>query len=254
MEKQLQMKDSSRSLMPIKENGKKLGETTDEELALALVYAFAMVGLGTESHPKGMVRQFLFEFIRESYYNTTTVDLRDAFKELAKGSYKEPVKHYNNFSPEYFGYVMKLHREMKFNTPHVNSDALSQRNEQEVSEDEKKALQREFDNVVIMPIFVNWKKTKGISIEYSTPKMIYNSLVKVHKVLIPCKLEVEEQIKEAEEMIKNNTNRRITDNAYARYLSNINYHPNQEVYDVVYKYFIKRCFEIMDENKISIWK
>lgn len=165
----------------------KIVQSKDNDIASALVYSFACIGLPDEYIPKGLKKSFLIEFIRENYKFYSVEEIKTAFTMLVKGEFGEKSpKHYNNFSPEYFGSVMvcyKIHREKACIDIH-NKTKRSTVAEPYVPDNvQKVAIQREFDKVVIQPIFEKYKQFGKLEPGTTPIRFIYNSLVAYHKIL-----------------------------------------------------------------------
>lgn len=165
----------------------KIVNSKDQDLINALGYCFAVLGLLEEHYPKGLRKSFLVEFIRENYKFYSVEEIKTAFTMLVKGEFGEKSpKHYNNFSPEYFGSVMvcyKIHREKACIDIH-NKTKVNTVAEPYVPDNvQKVAIQREFDKVVIQPIFEKYKQFGKLEPGTTPIRFIYNSLVAYHKIL-----------------------------------------------------------------------
>jgi hypothetical protein len=165
----------------------KVGVSKDEDLNKAFVFCFAMIGLNEDQYPKGLRRSILTEFVRSNYRFHSVEEIKTAFIMLVKGDFgdKKP-NHYNNFSPEYFGSVMALYKTHRENAKiHLLNIENKKAPEKPYIPNsiERIKIQREFDEVVLTPIFQNYKLTGKIHFGATPSKIIYNSLVGFHKVI-----------------------------------------------------------------------
>lgn len=165
----------------------KIVNGTDNDIASALVFTFALIGLPDESIPKGLKKTFLIEFIRSNYKYYSVEEIKTAFIMLVRGdlSDKKP-NHYNNFSPEYFGTVMSLykaHREKACLELQLASKKSKPEIPYEPNSIEKVHIQQEFDLNVVAPIFDKYKQFGKLDLGMTPAKMVYNSLIDYHKII-----------------------------------------------------------------------
>lgn len=165
----------------------KIGVALDNDITSALVFTFALIGLPDTSIPKGLSKSFLIEFIKSNYRYFSVEEIKTAFVMLVKGDYgdKKP-SHYNNFSPEYFGSVMALYKQHRENAQiHLLNVSNKKAPEKPYIPNsiERIKIQREFDTVVLTPIFDNYKLNGKLDFGSTPSKMVYNSLVGFHKVI-----------------------------------------------------------------------
>jgi hypothetical protein len=170
-------------------------------------------------------------------------------------------KHYNNFSPEYFGSVMavyKSHRE-KASTEIFNR---SNRNkiEKPYAPDnvEKAKIQREFDEMVIKPIFDRYKEFGKLDSGTTPAKFIYNSLIGHHKIMEFNNVEKQSMKDLATRTMKDRHERLKTAKAetYKEHKDKIRmigelYEPeimNDQIINECHLMCIKKCFDRMIET------
>jgi hypothetical protein len=160
---------------------------SDNDISLSLVFAFACVGLPDESIPKGLKKTFLIQFVRDSYKFYSVEEIKTAFLMLVKGELgdKSP-KHYNNFSPEYFGSVMACYKSHRENANiHLLTISKDSKPEKiyEPNTIEKTRIQIEFDKTVVSPIFEKYKQFGYLDLGSTPAKLVYNSLVFYYKII-----------------------------------------------------------------------
>lgn len=177
----------------------KIIKAQDQDLVNALGYCFAVLGFREEHFPVGLSRSFLIQFIRENYKFFSVEEIKTAFLMLVKGDYGDKApKHYNNFSPEYFGSVMACYKTHREKAQLELSLASNQKKPEEAMYEpnsiEKIKIQQEFDTVVISPIFEKFKRYGILDLGTIPAKMVFNSLVGYHKI-ISFTREEKEQIK-----------------------------------------------------------
>lgn len=242
----------------------KIIDSNDQELMNALGYCFALIGLNPEEYPKGLKRTFLIDFIRSNYKYYNTQEIKVAFLMLVKGELSESPKHYNNFSPEYFGSVMKLYKTHREKALIDLSWKQKQNKVQEpyVPDSVRKVqIQKEFDEVVVKPIFEKYKQFGVIDFGTTPAKFIYNSLTAYHKVIEfseEQKLEIMEQakviIEQRKEHLKN-----VRASSYREHKEKLkmikelvdNDHSSDETIKESQIICIKLCFDKMIENNFS---
>lgn len=87
--------------------------TDTEEMNQALRYVFALIGLRGEHFPDPLETQVLVNFIRSNYTEYTLEEVKLAFTFLVVGRLEfknsDDAKHFQKFSPEYFGRIMKAY-------------------------------------------------------------------------------------------------------------------------------------------------
>ena len=165
----------------------KICKSKDEDLNKAFVFCFALIGLTEEQYPKGLRRSFLTEFVRDNYKFYSVEEIKTAFLMLVKGEYldKSP-KHYNNFSPEYFGSVMvcyKSHREKAQLFLSLASNSKPIEKPYEPNTIEKIKIQQDFDKTVTSLIFDKYRQYGVLDLGTTPAKLIYNSLMGFHKIM-----------------------------------------------------------------------
>lgn len=165
----------------------KIVTANDSDIASALVFTFACVGLPDECIPKGLKKSFLIQFVRDSYKFYSVEEIKTAFLMLVKGdlSDKSP-KHYNNFSPEYFGSVMALYKAHRENANIHLLTASKTKEPEKVYEPntvEKTRIQLEFDKTVVSLIFEKYKQFGHLDLGTTPAKLVYNSLIGFHKII-----------------------------------------------------------------------
>lgn len=170
----------------------KIVNCKDDELIKVLTNCFIFVGLPDESMPKGLRRTFLIEYVRENYKYYGLEEVRTAFTMLVNGELtndpKEKPHHFNIFSPEYFGSVMKLykiHRDKAQQDIAWKKKVAEMENEKQYIPDTVLKEQRrvEFDKVVIMPIFDKYKQFGILDLGIVQPILIFNSLTGANKII-----------------------------------------------------------------------
>ena len=242
----------------------KIATAHEQDLINALGYCFATLGFKEENYPKGLHRAFLIEFIRSNYRIYAVEEIKTAFLMLVKGELgdKSP-KHYNNFSPEYFGAVMacyKSHREKAC----LELQYVSNRVEEEPYEPdtiEKTKIQREFDTVVLAPIFEKFKQYGCLELGTTPAKIVFNSLIGFHNIMQftnEQKLEIKEQAKqiidERREKLKNG--KAMTYQDHKRKLEMINdlmkaEFVDDEIITECHKICIFKCFQKMEVSNFK---
>jgi hypothetical protein len=165
----------------------KINKAIDQDLINALGYCFAVLGFKEENYPVGLPRAFLMQFIRDNYKFYSVEEIKTAFLMLVKGEYldKSP-KHYNNFSPEYFGSVMvcyKSHREKAQLFLSLASNSKQIEKPYEPNTIEKIKIQQDFDKTVTSFIFDKYKQYGILDLGTTPAKLIYNSLIGFHKIM-----------------------------------------------------------------------
>lgn len=166
----------------------KIVNSKDDELIAVLTQCFVMIGIPDDSMPKGLRRTFLIDFIRQNYKYFSVEEIRTAFTMLVKGELSESPKHYNNFSPEYFGSVMKLY---KIHRDKAQQDIAWKKKVAEMESQKqyipdtvlKEQRRVEFDKVVIMPIFDKYKQFGILDLGIVQPILIFNSLTGANKII-----------------------------------------------------------------------
>lgn len=76
-----------------------------------LAYCFKLTGLKTL--PSDLERQVLIDFIVSSYGGMVAEEIKNAFKMACSGKFEVETNHYQNFSAEYLGRIMKAYNEWR---------------------------------------------------------------------------------------------------------------------------------------------
>jgi hypothetical protein len=243
----------------------KIHKAIDEDLNKAFVFCFALIGLIEEQYPKGLRRSFLTEFVRDNYKFYSVEEIKTAFLMLVKGEYldKSP-KHYNNFSPEYFGSVMvcyKSHREKAQLFLSLASNSKPIEKPYEPNTIEKIKIQQDFDKTVTSLIFDKFRQYGVLDLGTTPAKLIYNSLMGFHKIM--------EFTNDEKKAIKQQANKaieqRLSDlkegrvSSYADHKKKIELIGNlvkdefveDQVITECHKICIKQCFDEMIKNNFK---
>lgn len=80
------------------------------KLREALVYAYALIGLDEKYYPVGLKDEVLIDFIKGAYGGIVCQEIKIAFKMAVQHKFEEvEINCFQNFSPEYFGRIMKAY-------------------------------------------------------------------------------------------------------------------------------------------------
>jgi hypothetical protein len=159
--------------------------SSNEQIAEIIVHAIFMIGLPKDNIPDGSNMDLLITFIRENYLNYSLAEFKLAFTMAAKGELETDCKHYGSFSPEYFGRIMKAYSEQhRLKTNAELSKKINALPEPiEPTEIEKERIRKEFEQLVIIPIYKKYLETKKIELGYTPIKFIYNNLCEFHRII-----------------------------------------------------------------------
>ena len=246
----------------------KIHLATDEEIKKALAYCFAITGLPESSIPQGLTRSLLIEFIKSNYKFYAVEEIKTAFTMAVKGelnitskngNVERIAKHYNNFSPEYFASIMteyRTHREKAS----LNLMLASKKETKvlDVAPDsiQKAAAQREYDEIILKPMFENYRIYKKIELGHTTARLVFNSLVKFHGVKTFSEDELKENEKNALESFK--MQKAKTFNEHKKKSQDIsNYLEDQNsvvdgIENGALMLGIKQCFDEMIKNNFKL--
>lgn len=78
-----------------------------------LLYCFVLVGLSKDRYPVRLEKQVLIDFIFENYGGLVAEEIKIAFKMAVQHKFDIDVNHYQNFSAEYLGRVMKAYNDWR---------------------------------------------------------------------------------------------------------------------------------------------
>ena len=159
----------------------------DEPIKQALRYVFVLIGLKPEQFPTEIEKQVLIQFIYSNYGSLAVDEIKIAFELGVKGEFNDPklMEHFGNFSSMYFAKVVEAYKNYRNKVAKlINEDnALEQaKRRKEVSDEQKKKYQNEFDVTVVNPIFEKYKSKKALFLDAVPSKLVYSTLVSVHQI------------------------------------------------------------------------
>jgi hypothetical protein len=85
-------------------------DASPDELGACLLYCFSVSGLLVSNYPNEALKTVLIDFLLSSYPSFRLQEVRTAFQMNAAGRFGDVIDHFQNFSPTYFGKVMKAFR------------------------------------------------------------------------------------------------------------------------------------------------
>jgi hypothetical protein len=244
----------------------KIHNADDDEIKKALAYCFAATGLPETSIPKGLTRSFLIQFVKDNFKFYAVEEIKTAFTMAVKGDLnitsrngdvERIAKHYNNFSPEYFASIMGAYRSHR---EKASLNLLIKNKEKtkvlEVAPDsiQKAAAQREYDDVILKPMFENYKIYKTIVLGHTTARLVFNSLVSFHEVKTFSEVELKENEKRALETFKTSEAKTFKDyKKKIQILSEVldNQKTINEIENGAFEIGIKQCFDEMIKNNFK---
>lgn len=174
------------------------------------MYSFVLVGLKEHQYPNQFEKPVLVSSIRRAYPNINPREISLAIEMATDGKIDVESNPYGNFSWEYLGRIMRCYMD------HRNKKAVEVVNENkklqietnyEPDSIQKVRIQQEFDRDVVMVVFDRWKRNRVLDCITTPPKLIYNSLVKYHKIIQLTREEMEVIKKQAVELIKTDYDR-----------------------------------------------
>jgi hypothetical protein len=182
----------------------KIKDAIDDELKIEISFAMNLMGVPLDRLPNQMQRNVLFQFIRDNYPFYSVAEIRTAFTMAAKGDLQCDCNHYGSFSAEYFGRIMKAYSENRSKEViKIGNSNFVEEKPYIPTDEEKRKIQREFDETVVLPIWQNYLKTDRVEIGYVPMKLIYDSVCVFHALLTLSKEQKDKIYQEAKESVLN---------------------------------------------------
>jgi hypothetical protein len=228
------------------------------EIGQNLNYCMKVTGL--TNIPQKEDKILLVQKLKDFFGYLHPDEIKLAFDLGIQKIFPAELNHFQNFSVIYLSGVINSY--LDYRSREAAKIASNQVTELTLKSDaEKKQIQKEYDQQVILPIFEKYKIYKVVQVDLTLPKMVYKSLVEVHKIItltpeqkrgimIQCTARYQQE----KERIKSAQVKSMTDYKKRKaFLAQIEKPEGEqaEILDMVYRYCIGLAFDIMIENNIS---
>ncbi len=159
---------------------------TDEPIRQALRYVFTLIGLRSENIPSDIEKAVLLKFIFDNFGNIAPEEIRIAFELAVAGKFEVEIDHYQRFSSLYLSKVVRAyqsHRQRIALESRRKKEEFERNQASQLTPEEIKKINDEFDVNFIVEPFFDWKKTGKLDLRHAAPKSVFSALFERHKVL-----------------------------------------------------------------------
>ena len=237
-----------------------------EPFLMALQYAYALIGLRKDQYPNVMETQVLISFLKNNYKGFGIGEIKIAFEMAASGQLNCECNPYGFFSPLYLGTILKAYK-VEREKAMLEVSIAKQKEIKHIAyipdTNEAIAIQKEFDENCIYPIFQQYLKTGKLETSTIPVRLIYASLVDFHKILTYSKEQKDEVFRNARVSLERKrvlmqSNKSTSYNEFKALKNELNAMQELDVYNdklknECYLICIEECFKEIEEKKLKIF-